>query len=273
MGTLFFNGSALSNLALGAAALMSFGAAQNAWAASDPKAYEIASKVERTYQGYADETVDAVMTIKSGNGSKSSREFEMVTLEVVKGGDLRAVTFSAPTELDGFVSLSHTRFKTPDLQWVYLPEFDRVRRLSSRDKSGSFAGSEFSFEDIVRWELDRYDYEYVGPTKCKAKAGCEVLVNIPRYPHSGYARLVEVIDMSILKPIQITYYDKNNRELKRLEMTGYKKVGNGQMRPMNARMTNLRTGAVTDIKWSNYRFGKGFNQTNFKDTRIRDWAK
>ncbi len=37
-----------------------------------------------------------------------------------------------------------------DDQWLYLPALKRVKRISSRNKSGPFMGSEFGYEDLSR---------------------------------------------------------------------------------------------------------------------------
>ena len=260
--------AALSGLMLFALAEPSFAAESE----SDPYALEIAQGVNKTYLGYADETVTGEMKIKSANGTTTHRSFDMTTFEVADDGDLRAVVFTAPSAVAGFVSLNHSRIRSADLQWVFLPQLDRVRRLSARDKTGAFAGSEFSYEDIVRWEVERYSYQYEGSVACAAVAGCEKLVNIPLYKHSGYSKLVEVIDMDIMKPLHITYYDRNGKAFKRLEMFDYRNYGT-QMRPTSLRMTNLITGAVSDVIWSKYRFGQGLTAADFSDRRIRNWSQ
>ena len=116
--------------------------------ANDPRAWAIAHSVDQTYFGYGDETVEGELIIQSADGSVSERKFVMTTLEVKDGGDLRSVMFLSPQSLKGFVSLNHSRITKPDQQWIYLPKLDRVRRIAGRDKTGSFAGSEFSYEDL-----------------------------------------------------------------------------------------------------------------------------
>lgn len=239
--------------------------------ASIERANEIARSVEASDRGYQDETVTGELNIRSADGTEVNRTFTMTTLEVAPGGDKRVVVFEKPRDLAGFVSLNHSEILEPDKQWIYLPALKRSRRLSARDKTGAFAGSEFSYEDIVRWELEKYEYRYVGQENC-AQTRCEVIEDIPLYPYSGYSKLVESIDMDILQPRKIVYYDLQGRAFKELELFEYKKIGK-YWRPMRSRMTNLITQAVSEIQWQNYEFQQGLNDRDFRAERIAKWSR
>ncbi|MCI0755770.1 outer membrane lipoprotein-sorting protein [Teichococcus vastitatis] len=239
-----------------------------ALAQGDARGRQIASQVSQSDAEYGDEVVEGVLTINGG----SRRSFTMNTLEREPGGDRRAVVFHEPRDLAGFVSLNHSEILRPDQQWIYLPQLNRTRRLSARDKTGSFAGSEFSFEDIVRWELEKYDYQYVETVNCGAPKPCETIANIPRYEYSSYSKLVETIDMAILQPRNIKYFDLSGRHFKTLEFFDYRKVGR-YWRPARTVMTNHVTNDVSQILWSNYRFGTGLSEADYNAERIERWAR
>ncbi len=235
---------------------------------------EIASTVDRNDAGFADYVVNGRMILRRPGGATAQRSFEMNTLEVRDGGDKRLVVFSQPRDLAGFVSLTFTNPGAPDNQWIYLPAAKRVKRLAARDKTGSFAGSEFSYEDIATWEMDNYDYQFVRDELCgEPKATCHTIANLPKYEYSGYSKLVETIDPRIWQPVRIVYFDKNGRELKRLDFYNYQKFEGKYWRPARMVMTNLLDKAVSEITWDQYRFKTGLKPSDLTDSRMGSWSR
>lgn len=235
---------------------------------------EIASTVDRNDAGFSDYIVDGQMSVVRPGGEPAVREFEMNTLEVRDGGDKRLVVFSKPRDLAGFVSLTHTHAGAPDDQWIYLPAVKRAKRLAARDKTGSFAGSEFSYEDIATWELSNYDYEFVREEPCgEPQTTCYTIANLPRYEYSGYSKLVETIDPRIWQPVRIVYFDREGRELKKLDFFGYKQYLNKYWRADRILMTNALDGSKSEILWTDYRFQSGLRDEDLTDTRMESWSR
>ena len=242
---------------------------------SAARGFEIARQATERDSGYINYSVEADMTLKSPGGDLGNRKFITHTLEVDHDGDKRLVIFSNPRDLDGFVSLTYAHGVKPDEQWIYLPALRRSKRLAARDKTGAFAGSEFSFEDIATFELDKYDYRYVEDQACGAnnEFECFVVDNIPKYQYSGYSNLLEWTDQEIYHPRKIIYFDKAGRELKKLEFHDYKQYEGKFWRPDRVVMTNTQTGAVSEIVWSNYQFVTDLEDSDFASGVIRRWSK
>ena len=101
----------------------------------------------------------------------------MKTLEVANDGDKSLSIFDKPRDVKGtaFLSFSHT--KGADDQWLYLPALKRVKRIASRNKSGPFMGSEFSFEDLASFEIGKYTYKFLKEEAC-ALGNCFVVETI-----------------------------------------------------------------------------------------------
>ena len=235
---------------------------------------EIATTVDRNDAGFTDYVVDGQMTIRRPGGAQAKRNFEMNTLEVRDGGDKRLVVFSEPRDLAGFVSLTFTNTGAPDDQWIYMPAVKRVKRLAARDKTGSFAGSEFAYEDISTWELSNYEYEFIRDEPCgEPKTTCHTIANLPKYEYSGYSKLVETIDPRIWQPVRIVYFDRSGRELKQLEFFGYQKFQDKFWRPSRIVMTNLRDKSVSEIVWKEYRFKTGLSAANLTAARMASWSR
>lgn len=68
--------------------------------------------------------------------------------------------FLSPADLKDTVYINYDwqQSGTEDDSWLYLPALNKVKRISSEDRSGAFLGSDFSYADISGFELDWYDY-------------------------------------------------------------------------------------------------------------------
>ena len=122
---------------------------------------EIATEAERRDSGFHDSTASMKMLLRNKQGQESTRDIRVRTLEQVDDGDKSLTIFDQPADVKGTAFLSFTHKTGPDDQWLYLPALKRVKRISSRNKSGPFMGSEFAYEDISSQELEKYTYKYL----------------------------------------------------------------------------------------------------------------
>ncbi len=233
---------------------------------------EIAEETQRRDSGFGNYAVSGIMTLEGPGGFTSERKFKMYTIEVPDDGDKRLVNFLEPRDLAGMVSLTYSHGLEPDDQWIYMPALRRTKRLAARDKSGSFAGSELSFEDIGTWEVKKYTYKYIKDELLDGKPTF-VVENTPAYPYSSYKMIKEWVDQEIYHPLRLLYHDSNGRPLKEMRFYDYKKFAGKYWRPMKMVMTNLRTGAVSTIVWSDYEFGADFKESDLNPTALRRWSK
>ena len=233
---------------------------------------EIALETDRRDADFGDYVVEGLMTVESASGHKGIRQFSMHTLEMKDDGDKRLVRFAEPRDLFGMISLTFSHGLEPDDQWIYLPALRRTKRLAARDKTGSFAGSDFSFEDISTWEVKKYSYQYLRDEELDGIATF-VVENTPAYPYSGYSRITEWVDQDIYHPRRLLYYDVAGRPMKELRFYDYKQFKGRYWRPMKVVMTNLQTQSVSTIEWSDYQFQSGLEENDLKPAAIKRWSK
>lgn len=155
----------LLGLALPAAAL-----AQSA----EEKGLEIATAAKAYDQGFTDFTANMVMTLKNKSGRTSKRQIRIRTLEVEGDGDKSLSIFDEPADVKGTKMLTYSHGLEPDDQWLYLPALKKVKRISSRNKSGPFMGSTFAFEDLGSQEVEKYTYKYLRDEPC-GELSCYVI--------------------------------------------------------------------------------------------------
>ncbi len=218
-------------------------------------------------QGWGDMTAALQMTLTNRNGDISERELRIRALEQSEDGDKSLVVFDDPADVKGTALLSFAHFDGDDDQWLYLPALKRVKRIASNNQSGSFMGSEFSYEDFSSDEVEKFDYAYAGETNIE-EVPCTVIEQFPHHPKSGYTKQVAYYSNDILRPIKIEYYDRKGDLLKTYSATGFGQYLGKHWRPSTMLMENHQTGKRTVLKWKDYRFGTGLTERDFDQNSL-----
>ncbi|MCG8379472.1 MAG: outer membrane lipoprotein-sorting protein, partial [Proteobacteria bacterium] len=119
----------------------------------EDRGLEIAQKADLVDQGFESSSVKLTMILTNKQGQESTRYLENKTLELTEDGDKSLIVFNSPKDVSGTATLTFTHKVGADDQWLYLPALKRVKRISSKNKSGPFMGSEFAFEDLTSQEV------------------------------------------------------------------------------------------------------------------------
>ncbi|MGW8310599.1 MAG: outer membrane lipoprotein-sorting protein [Thiogranum sp.] len=228
----------------------------------------IAVEADRRDTGFHDSTASMRMILRNKQGDESTREIRVRTLEQDGDGDRSLTTFDEPADVKGTNFLSFTHKTGPDDQWLYLPALKRVKRISSRNKSGPFMGSEFAYEDISSQEVEKYTYKYLRDEPC-GDLTCFVVERYPVDKYSGYSRQVAWIDKQEYRPQKIEFYDRKNAALKTLTYSGYRQYLNKYWRADEMFMENHQTGKSTRLVWSDYRFQTGLSERDFDRNSLK----
>jgi outer membrane lipoprotein-sorting protein len=235
----------------------------------EEKGLSIAKEADRRDEGFKDLTANMLMTLKNRHGQESIRRIRIKTLEVEGDGDKSLTIFDNPRDVKGTAFLNFTHKAGDDDQWLYLPALKRVKRISSRNKSGSFMGSEFSYEDISSQEVEKYTYKWI---RDEVYDGHESFV-VEFYPvdkkNSGYTRQVTWIDRKEYRTLRVEYFDRRNSHLKTLTITGYKKYTNKYWRANEMNMVNHLNGKSTRLEFSDYKFRTGLKSRDFTKNSLK----
>ena len=106
------------------------------------------------------------MVLRNKQGQESRRQLRVKIFEVAGDGDKSMFVFDEPRDVKGTALLIHAHRESTDGQWLYLPALKRVKRISSSNRSGSFMGSEFAYEDMSAQEVERFTYRYLRDEPC-----------------------------------------------------------------------------------------------------------
>jgi len=240
------------------------------YAASDAevRGLEIAREADQRDSGFGDQTASLVMELRNKQGDRSIREIRVKTLEVNGDGDKSMSIFDRPADVKGTAFLTFSHSRKPDDQWLYLPALKRVKRISSKNKSGPFMGSEFAYEDLSSQEIDKYSYKYLRDETIN-NIDCFVIERVPNYEYSGYTRQEAWINKQYYRPEKIVFYDRKNSLLKTLTYSDYKQYLNKYWRADKMLMVNHQTEKSTLLTWSDYRFKVGLDEGDFNRNSLK----
>lgn len=232
------------------------------------KGLAIAVEADARDKGFGDSTAGMDMVLRNRQGDESRREVRVRTLEVEGDGDKSLSIFDAPADVKGTAFLTFSHVTGLDDQWLYLPSLKRVKRISSKNKSGPFMGSEFAYEDISSDEVEKYTYLYLRDEACDGM-DCFVIERRPVDPDSGYTRQEVWLDKQEYRPQQVVYYDRKNARLKTLTFHEYRQYLDRFWRAQRMEMVNHQTGKSTTLSWGEYRFRTGLTDRDFDQNSLK----
>ena len=228
----------------------------------------IAIESDKRDQGFIDTIANMKMILRNRAGKESNRNVRIKNLEVKGDGDKSLSIFDEPADVKGTTSLTWSHSTKPDDQWLYLPALKRVKRISSKNKSGPFMGSEFAFEDIGSQEVDKYSYKYL---RDESIDGAQSFV-IERYPNdknSGYTKQIAWIEQERYIALKIEYYDRKGALLKTLAASDFEQYLNKFWRAGTLEMVNHQSGKSTRLEFSNYQFQTGLRDADFSKNALK----
>lgn len=231
----------------------------------------IAQKMDAIDDGFGDSEATLKMYLRNAQGEESTREMRNKTLEAADKsvGDKTLIIFDEPRDVAGTAFLTFTKILEPDDQWLYLPALKRVKRISSKNKSGPFMGSEFAYEDIGSQEVGKFGYAYVKEEPCDGAKSCFVVERVPLYENSGYTKQVVWVDAERFIPLKLDFYDRKKDLLKTQTFEGYKQYLGQYWRAGNFKMVNHQNAKSTDLTFGEYQFRIGLEDSDFTTDKLK----
>jgi hypothetical protein len=78
-----------------------------------------------------------------------------------QGKDTETIMFflePADVKNTGFLTYDYDDSAKDDDQWLYLPALKKTKRIASSDKSSSFMGTDFTYADMTKRNINNYTY-------------------------------------------------------------------------------------------------------------------
>ena len=257
----------LTSLLIG---LMTLVFCASAWAESpEARGLRIATEAEKANDGFKSESSTMEMTLINAQGDKTVRKMKSLAMEKSGDGDRSIITFEWPADVKGTRMLTWSHKKKSDDQWLFLPSLNRVKRITSRNKSGSFMGSEFAYEDLGSQEVEKYKgYIYLGDDEVNGRKAWK-LQRTPVDRKSGYSKQVVWMDPEYQQALKTEYYDRRGELLKTMVLSGYKKFGN-YWRAAKIDVTNHQTSKRSELVWRERSLGAEVDESMFESESLSE---
>jgi len=220
-------------------------------------AEDLLARTERTLSNFTDSTITFdVLNLKPGQSQPQGMAF----IARVKGG--RSYTeFTAPGDLKGTRVLS----LSPTELYVYLPEFQKIRRVTSSTTEQGFMGTVLTQQDMApaAWGklFDIASMEDAGGDALltlKAKAGVDVT----------YKTLKMTIRKDIAVPTRIEYLNEAGTVVRTETRDGYT-CNNGYCLFGTMMMTDHARGAWTQLKPRSVQLNTGLSDDLFTQRALQ----
>jgi outer membrane lipoprotein-sorting protein len=182
----------------------------SAWATTGA---EVLEAIDTKANKFEDQTIlyDAVTT----EGSKDPRH---MTFEVILQGEKRLVEFSAPGDVRGTRVLVLKR----NQMYIYLPAYNKVRRVASHVTGQGFMGTTFSDEDM---STSVYAPHYDAKITSEEGDGWSIDLTPKAETETPYGTLRMKVAKEGTQIREIAFYGKDGAHLKTESRSDYRCVG------------------------------------------------
>lgn len=227
------------------------------------KAYDIAKQIEKANEGFKGDSSQMEMLLINGD-KKIVRSMESKTMEISDSESRTLLEFLLPKDVKGTKLLTWSFDKDDDSQWIYLPAFRKIKRISSSSKTSSFMGSEFTYEDLRAASPEKYTYKFLKEEK---KDGDTIWTYERKSKKkSGYSKQIVTASKKYMASIAVDYFDRSEQLLKQAVMSSFQKFEVGKKiywYPSQIKMTNLQTKKESILNWKNRKLGEKFKKREF----------
>lgn len=208
-------------------------------------ANEIVRK-SRNRISYASKSTRSRMVILDKAGNATERIVDQYTVE--KAGETKKMfVFQKPASVANTRFLTVTSADKTENRWIFLPALGKIRRISSGEGSGSFLGTDLSYDDISATDRNPdLDTHVLIKEETVNGKNCYVVESKPMDPGYQYSRMVSWIEKETLLTIRGEFFDNKGALSKVMEMLSAKSQQD-RLTPVEVKMSTVSAGTSTTI--------------------------
>ena len=228
---------------------------------------ELAQKIDNR-KTPIDSKVDLVMTLTNKKGKSRSSKLHSI---VKNDGKKQIMWFLSPADDKGVAFLKIEHDKKDDEMKIWLPAFNKVRRISAKKRSDNFMGSDMSYEDMSSRKLNEYTFKIIG-NEVHDSILCTLLESIPKENiRSEYSRHLTWVNINSFTPVREQSYDKKGNLLK--EKNYYYKVMNHYEILNEINVKDVQKNHSTNLKFENMKVDIGIKDNMFHEKNLKRLPK
>jgi outer membrane lipoprotein-sorting protein len=207
-------------------------------------ARELLDGTDDIYRGTSS-TATVTMNVKTERWTRS-----LTMKSWSKGTDKSLIRIEAPAKEKGVTTL-----KVGDNIWNYLPKVDRTMKVPAGMMSGSWMGSHFSNDDLVKESRMADDYTYSITARPDAAGAGNWVLECMAKPEAAvvWGKVVVTVRPDRL-PEQIQYLDEKGVLIRTMKFTDLKEI-DGKLAPSRMLLTpEDKPGEFTEIVYDELTF-------------------
>ncbi len=244
---------------------------------ASPSAAEVIKKWDAREDGDT-LTSDTLMILINKAGNKRVRNIKNIRKDY--GLDSKGIIFFlSPSDVrnTAYMSFDWDESSKEDDSWLYLPALQKVKRVASSDKSGSFMGSDFTYSDINGLEIEYWDYSFAKENATLNGEDVWIIQGLPKVnakakvlEETGYLKSMMWIRKDNFMLVKGKYWVKEGRKIKYFKAEDIKKIDD-IWTALSLTMVTTIKGKVSHssvLKFSNVAYNHPVEDTAFTTRRM-----
>lgn len=209
-----------------------FGSISLAAGAVQLTADEIMDKVKENQAEYENSKTQAEMVLIDSEGKEEIREIIMFEQEEADDKITMLMRFLSPKSVEGVTLLS---IENGDKIYLFMPAYQKPRRIAGSSKQENFMGTDFSYEDLsMDYQNDDYAKELLEEDDKQY-----VLEILPADEELSYSKFILYVNKEQFYVEKVEFFNLDGQHTKTLEIKEVKFDDEGRFTPMKMQITNL----------------------------------
>ncbi len=210
----------------------------------------------------------AKMSIEDRQGNVRTRELTLLRKNTGEDRQKYYSYFRQPADLRRMVFMVHTYPGEDDDRWLYLPAADMVQRITGRQKRNSFAGSNFTYEDMTGRHPQADTFTYVGMDHIDGETVDIIRGNPIDEDLVEFSYYEMHISRETRLPVKGVFYTPGGDKHRTLTLEEWEEI-DGYVTPTVQKAVNHRTGGHTVAEMSEIEYDLGIGEDIFTERYLR----
>jgi len=201
---------------------------------------EIMDKVDETSPDFSTQKTTSEMILTDKDGNEETREMIMFSQKVENDQKNTLVRFLSPKSVKGVTLLN---INDGEKIYLYMPAYNKPRRIAGSSKSDEFMGTGLSYEDMSMDYKDK-DYE----KKLLEETADEYIVEVlPIGEDVSYKKIILIVDKEKFYAKKVEFYKTIEDLTKTLEIVQIQIDENDKITPIELAFIDLEKNKKTKI--------------------------
>ena len=201
---------------------------------------QIMDKMDETKPDYANQKAISEMILIDKEGEEEIRDMVMFSQKVEEDQTNTLMRFLSPKSVKGVTLLN---IKDGEKIYLYMPAYNKPRRIAGSSKGDEFMGTGLSYEDM---SMDYEDEEYI-KTLLEETDDTYIIEVLPSGEDLSYEKIILHVDKEKFYAKKVEFYETKNELTKILTINNVKIDDNNKVTPMELEFTDIEEEDKTKI--------------------------